>query len=263
MVTEMPKVDLDFQRYVERRKGAREAQAREGAAYAYGGDLRVLRTLDRLRPVRVSVEASVRMWNSQAREEILGGATKVSPVQSPRLHAIALHCAETLHIVAPTLYVAPQLAIGAAHTFGTNEEAYVVLSQARIDGLTEPELIHVIGHQLGHVQNNHVVYATSLYYLTHFASRFVKWAVTPAVMALSGWAKRGEITCDRAGLLCTRALDASEAALAKTHPEDPSVHKRIEALRLFAESAYYKGLTKQEGGTSTAECDAKVAEVIK
>ena len=34
-------VDFDFQRYVERRRGAREAQAREGAAYAYAGDLRL------------------------------------------------------------------------------------------------------------------------------------------------------------------------------------------------------------------------------
>ena len=48
----MPKVDLDFQRYVERRKGARAAETREGAAYAYAGDLKVLRTLDNLRPAR-------------------------------------------------------------------------------------------------------------------------------------------------------------------------------------------------------------------
>src|SRR5207302_5742928 len=76
-------VDLDFQRYIERRKGAREAATREGAAYAYPGDLRVLRTLDRLRPVRLAIEATVRMWKSVARAELLGTAVKVSPAQFP------------------------------------------------------------------------------------------------------------------------------------------------------------------------------------
>jgi hypothetical protein len=255
----MPKVDLDFQRYVERRKGAREAQTREGAAYAYAGDLKVLRTLDRLRPVRVSVEASVRLWNTQARSELLGAAVKVSPLESPQLHATVAKCAELLRIAPPTVYLAPELGPLTAQTFGTNEDAYLVLSRERLASLSELELLHVIGRECGRVQNNHVVYATSLYYLTHFASRLVKWAVTPAVMALTSWSHRAEITLDRAGLLCTRALDVSEAAIGKLGG-DP---KRIDALRLFADSAYYKGLTKQEGGLPAAECDAKVAEVLK
>ena len=50
-------MDLDFKHYVERRKGERDAAAREGAAYAYSGDLRVLKTLDRMRPVRLAIEA--------------------------------------------------------------------------------------------------------------------------------------------------------------------------------------------------------------
>ena len=37
----MSTYDFDFQRYVARRKGAREAQVREGAAYAFPGDVRL------------------------------------------------------------------------------------------------------------------------------------------------------------------------------------------------------------------------------
>ena len=88
MVSAMPKVDFDFQRYVERRKGALAAQAREGAAYAYSGDLKVLRTLDKLRPVRISVEATVRLWGQAARAELLGSATRVTAKESPRLFSI-------------------------------------------------------------------------------------------------------------------------------------------------------------------------------
>jgi Zn-dependent protease with chaperone function len=287
-------VDLDFQRYIEKRKGAREAATREGAAYAYAGDLRVLRTLDRLRPVRLAIEATVRMWKSVARAELLGTAVKVSPAQFPQIHQLAVKCAEQLHIAVPTVYISPALALN-AHTFGTEEDAYIVLNGMLVDHLNEAELASVIGHECGHIQNNHVVFSTALYYLVHFANRFVKWVVAPAVIALQGWSRRAEITCDRASLLCTRNLEVSQAALLKLalgsqrlykdlnveaflaqldeskggpgkytelFKDHPYVPKRVQALRVFAESAYYRGLTGQEGGLSSEECDAKVAELL-
>ena len=287
-------VDLDFQRYIERRKGARDAATREGAAYAYAGDLRILKTLDRLRPVRLAIEATVRMWKSVARAELLGTAVKVSPAQFPRIHELAVKCSEKLHIAVPTVYISPALALN-AHTFGTEEDAYVVLNGMLVDHLSEPELASVIGHECGHIQNNHVVFSTALYYLVHFANRFVKWVVAPAVIALQGWSRRAEITCDRASLLCTRNLEVSQAALLKLAlgsqklyqdlnveaflaqldeskggpakytellKDHPYVPKRVQALRVFAESAYYRGLTGQEGGLSSEECDAKVAELL-
>ena len=55
-----PQIDLSFPRYVAARKGAADARAREGSAYAYGGDLKVRATLDRIRPVTLAVEATVR-----------------------------------------------------------------------------------------------------------------------------------------------------------------------------------------------------------
>jgi Zn-dependent protease with chaperone function len=287
-------MDFDFQRYIERKKCAREASTREGAAYAYTGDLKVLRTLDRLRPVRLAIEATVRMWKTVARAELLGTAVKVSPAQFPNIHQLVVKAAETLHIVVPTVYISPALALN-AHTFGTNEDAYIVLNGMLVDHLTEPELLGVLGHECGHIQNNHVVFSTALYYLVHFANRFVKWVVTPAVIALQGWSRRAEITCDRAGLLCTRNLEVSQAALlklalgsqrlykdlnveafvaqldeAKGGPgkytellrDHPYVPKRVQALRTFAESAYYRGVLGQEGGTTAEECDAKVAELL-
>jgi Zn-dependent protease with chaperone function len=290
----MPTVDLDFQRYVERRKGAREAQTREGAAYAYSGDLKVLHTLDKLRPVRLALEATVRMWKSVARAELLGTAVKVSPQQFPAIHALAARCAEALHIATPTIYIAPQLALN-AHTFGTDDDSYIVINGMLVDHLNEAELLDVIGHECGHIQNNHVVFSTALYYLVHFANRFVKWVVTPAVMALQSWSRRAEITCDRAGLLCTRSLDVSQAVLLKLalgsqrlykdlnveafltqldeskggpakytelFRDHPYLPKRVQALRVFGESAYYRGILGQEGGLSPSECDARVAELL-
>ena len=44
---------------------------------------------------------------------------------------------------------------------------------------------------------------------------FLRWSVKPAVLALNGWARRAEITCDRAGLICTRDVDVSIGCLVK------------------------------------------------
>jgi Zn-dependent protease with chaperone function len=257
MFAAMPKVDLDFQRYVARRKGARDAMVREGAAYAYAGDLKLLRTLDRLSPVRAALETSGRIWRERARAETLS-----APSSHAAVNAIAQRCAERLHVAAPTIYLAAKPPFG-AHTFGTNEDAWVVLDRALIESLTEPELTDVLGRELGHIQNNHVVFGTARYYLRHFAATFVRWVVTPALMALDSWSKRADVTGDRAGLLCTRDLDSSQAALRKLLKDDPRLQSRLDALALFAESAYYRGILGQEGGASPGECDAKVAELIK
>ena len=260
-------VDLDFQRYIERRKGALDAQAREGAAYAYGGDLRIKKTLESLKPVQVAVDATVRLWKSVARKELLDGATKVSPESNAKLDGLIEQAAKILHIPRPTLYVVPTLGETDtlwAYTFGTDEDAYIVLNGARMDALTDSELLFVLGCECGHIQNNHVVLTTSLYYLTRAANRFLKWIVRPAAAALSAWSRRADITCDRAGAICAKNVDTAEAVLLKLSGgvEDSYAQRRIEALRVFAESAYYKALTGGTGGLTQAEVDGKVGEVL-
>jgi Zn-dependent protease with chaperone function len=255
----MATIDFDFQRYVERRKGAREAQAHEGASYAYAYDLRLLRTLDRLRPVKMALEATVRLWRSAARAELLGGAVKASQREQAAVYALGERCAERLHVAAPTIYVAINNRGREAHTLGTDDECYVVLSGGLVDELNEAELADVIGRQCGRIQNGHVLPATGLFYLEHFASRYVRWIVAPALAALRSWSRRAEVTCDRAGLLCTRDVDVSASALTKSGvtPE------YVEALRVFAESEYFRAMMKQPGGMTPQACDERVAEILK
>lgn len=255
----MAGIDFDFQRYVERRRGAREAEAREGAAYAYAGDLRLLRALDRLKPVKMALEATERLWRSAARAELLAGAVKATAREQPVVHAVGERCAQRLHIAAPTIYVATSNRTREAHTLGTEDEQYVVVSGALVEELTEAELGDAIGRQCGRIQNQHVLPATALYYLEHFAARYVRWIVAPALAALRSWHKRAEITCDRAGLLCTRDVDISTAALTKLGASEA----RIEALRVFAESEYFRAMMKQPGGMTPEAVDARVAEILK
>jgi Zn-dependent protease with chaperone function len=296
-----PQIDLSFSRYVAARKGEASARSREGAVYAYSGDLKVRNTLDKVRPVTLAVEATVRLWQTVEKSRMLGTAIKVTDRQFPKVWKLGVRCAEALRIPIPTLYVSPNIGSLNAHTFGTTDDPYVVVNAALIDHLSDIELLDVIGHECGHIQNNHVVYMTTLFFLKRAANMFLRWSVKPAVMALNAWARRAEITCDRSGLLCTRDLDASVGCLVKlaigsrklysdinldeylaqleevnrgpgrldelmqTHPYLP---KRVAALRLFARTHYFRGLVgapsdpAQPPPLSREECDAQVADII-
>ncbi len=295
----MPGIDLSFARYVAARKGQARARARDGAAYAYGGDLKVRSALARLRPVTLAVEATLRFWQSVGRSNLLGSAIRVGPRQFPRIHGLALRCAETLQIPMPAVYVTPDVGVVNAQTVGTRDDASIIISGALIDHLSETELLSVLGHECGHIHNDHTVYLTTLYFLSQAGSQLVRWAAKPAVLALNAWARRAEITCDRASLLCTRDLAASTTTLVKlavgskklysdinideymqqldevgsgpgrwqelfaTHPYLP---KRVQALRLFARTTFFRagqGAQDETPALTKDECDAQVAELLK
>jgi len=295
----MPEISFDFQSYIQARRTADDALARTGAAYAYPGDQSVLRTMRRITPVTLAVESTVRLFKNLLRNDMLGTMVRVSGQQFPKLQSIAMACASRLHIPAPTLYVAPDVGTLNAYTFGTNEDAFVVLNGVLVDHLSDEELHFVIGHECGHIQNNHVVYMTALHYLLTSANLFLRWLVAPATLALQSWSRRAEITADRAGLICSGHLDPALQALtrlalgshrladeldldaylhqldgahqgvgrmAELFQSHPYLPKRVEALRLFAATHYYMRATGEapaEGeGESLAWCDAQVKRLV-
>lgn len=289
-------IDFDFARYIQDRRGQAERRVREGSAYAYSGERKVRRTLNSARPVVIALEATTRLWQNVAKTELLGTAVKVTGQQFPRLHNATRAASEALHMEPPAVYVTPASSAIRAQVLGVNDDSYVVVNAALIDQLDDTELIALVGHELGHIQNDHVLYTTALYYLTEAAAMFVRWAVQPAIMTLQAWSRRAEITCDRAALLAARNLDTAMTAMVKialgiekgsqvdVHayienlPEtrrgvgryaelfrtQPYLPKRLQALRRFADSSLYKSSIGQDykGAPSTADIDAEVAEIL-
>ena len=263
----MPAIDFDFQRYVARRKGLRAAQVREGAAYAYPGDVRLLRTLDKLRPVQLALDETVRLWGQVARAELLGPALRASLERYAHVYKAARRCAEILHIATPAVFVTPQP--GGVLTLGTDEECCIVLAQGLLDKLSDAEILDVLGRECGRIQNGHVPFGTALHYLTHARSTLVRWAVRPATLSLAAWARRADISADRAGLLCARDLDVSHSALAKVADgtDRTVLERRRRALARFAGSAYYRTVIGTESaageeGESQEDCDAACARIL-
>lgn len=298
-------MSFNFLEYVEQKRAPKRGRDESTGfgEYAFTGDIRVLRRLQQASPVRIVAESAVRFWNSMEKNELLGKSVKVTGRQFPGLYDLIVECAETLDVAPPTVYVSNEGR--AAATFGTETEAFVLLNSSLVKTLDEAELKFVLGHECGHLQNNHVVYHTAAQFLAQGVVSFVRWAVAPAKVALSAWSRRGEITCDRAGLLCCRdeevacqtilklivgtgslqgdfdesrpvdELDVDEymkqleelqtgIGRIKEYFEDhPYVPKRIEALRLFAESDYYKNAIGERDGRPLDEIDREVEELIK
>lgn len=290
--------DFDFLAYINKKKAPESGRDEKTGFgdYAFAGDLRVLRRLDRARPVRIVVEATVRFWKAIQKNELLGSSVKVSRRQFPHLHDLVVDCARTLDIALPTVYVTQNISSLNAGTFGTDDEAFIVINSALVDRFDDEELKFVIGHECGHIQNNHVVYHTAANFLAQGVISFVKWAVVPARVALNGWSRRGEITCDRAGMVCSKSEDAALRAMMKLalgskklfeevdlqeylHQLDgikegwgrfseyfashPYLPKRVQALKLFAESSYYREMIGERGGRPLDEVDREVEKVLQ
>lgn len=289
-------VDFDFARWLAARRGQMEQSAREGAAYAFTGERKFRRTLGVARPVTMALEATTRLWRDVARTELLGTAVKVTDQQYPRVWRAAKAAGAALRVQVPVVFAAPSSSIK-VKVLGTEDSPHLIVNMELAETLDEVELIAAIGHELGHLQNGHILYATALHYLTGSAAFFVRWVVQPAIMTLQAWSRRAEVTCDRAALLAVRDLDkaltsmvklelgvdkgsAFDAAeylksvtdvkkggfgrFAEVFRSHPYLPKRIQALRLFADSALFASLTGRDpaGKPSLPDIDKQVTDLI-
>ncbi len=293
----MAAYDFDFAGYVERKKnpGGVRGVGGEYGDYAFSGDIRVRRRLDTLKPVQVVVRSMVRLFKRARKNELLGSAVKISRRQFPELFDATAQCAAALDITMPTVYVTNNPTINAG-TYGTDEESFIILNSALVDTFEPEEVLYIIGHECGHLHNNHVVYQTVLDFMRWGVGAYIKWAVTPASLALNSWSRRAEITCDRAGLICCKSEDAALTAMLKlavgskqlfekadmdefmaqlddlqdgvgrfaeyfnTHPYIP---KRLHALKMFAGSNYYRSYIGESGGEPLDEVDRNVEKLIQ
>ncbi len=290
--------ELDFDAFVKRQKKPEQPTRPVASehAYTYAFDRESRLAFENTKPVKLAVEASVRLFKKLGQHQLLGNAVKVSSRQFPRIHRVTETAAGVLGITPPQVFVVNNPTFNAA-TFGTNDDSFIVVHSALVDQYSEEELLTVIGHECGHIHNSHVAYLTALHYLTYMAGMFLPWILQPALLALRTWSRRAEITCDRAGMLVVRNKQAAERAISKlavgsaklyeefnleafldqhgestegvgkymevfaTHPWLP---KRVLAMRVFAESRLYGEAAGEKGeGLTMSEVDTRVAALLR
>lgn len=288
-------VEFDFAKWLAHRRGTMEQQEREGAAYAFAGERKFRRTLTMARPVTMALEATTRLWRDVARTELLGTAVKVSDQQYPRVWQAAKIAGAALRVRVPSIFASPTESIR-VKVLGTEDAPHLIVNLELAEKLDDTQLVAAIAHELAHIQNGQIFYATALHYLTSSAAFFVRWVVQPAIMTLQAWSRRAEVTCDRAALLAVKDLDKTLSALvtlelgvergsafnaeeylrsvpdvkkgigryAELFRSNPYMPKRVQALRLFAGSALYAQVIGEDptGKPSLPEIDRQVSDLI-
>ncbi|MBI4901320.1 MAG: M48 family metallopeptidase [Actinobacteria bacterium] len=136
---------------------------------------------------------------------LLGSAIRVDSRQFSRLFRIYTEAATVLDVEqVPELYVAANPFLN-AQTVGLDKPV-IVMNSSLLDALDDDELRFVLGHELGHVGSGHAVYRTVLLLLTTLSTTLLSiplggLGLRAILAALWEWARKSELSGDRAGLL--------------------------------------------------------------
>jgi len=181
--------------------------------YVHPADKRALAALRAIPGIDSALKKLLAVTGESAIRVIFtASAVKVTPKQCPDLHAKLQIACTTLGVDMPDLFV-QQSPVVNAFTGGVERPVIVLYSQL-LERLTDEEVLAVVAHEVGHIHAEHVLYLT--------AARLIEFLATAAVMvsplaaivkelltltmrsALLAWARRAELSCDRAALLVTQ-----------------------------------------------------------
>jgi len=296
---------LDFQEFIQGNSYNRMAGADSTPLYAHPVDQWILKALNAT-PVKAIMNRALDALVSWEFGHELASSVFIDQKSFPDLFEVLAQCSKTLGIPMPHAVATSAGASFNAHAAGTDEYAFINISAALCQFYTKEEASFVIGHECGHIASNHMAYYTLVQVLTRAATLRLGYIgfilrLTAGVPLLA-WSRRAEVTCDRAGLLCCSDIKIAERALLRlvtgladvdrvdiedylqrskgmeefhrtsefkglfdSHPQIP---KRIEALRLFANSELYYELSGQphpEGKVllTRAELDRRVNQIVQ
>jgi len=92
----------------------------------------------------------------------LAGAREVSAEQEPRLHNVVEEMALAAGLPKPRVAVIETPALNAFATGLKPERAAIAVTRGLLDSLTRSELQGVVGHEMSHIGNNDILYATAV-----------------------------------------------------------------------------------------------------
>ena len=152
-------------------------------------------------------------------------SVRCGPRQYPTLFKMLEESCKVLDMPVPELYLSNN-PIPNAFAGGV-ERPYITLRSGIVNNMTDEQLYHIIGHELGHIKAQHVLYfnvGAVLFAILDILGRRTLGTTDVAsyalVLAFYEWSRQAEFSADRAGLLVTQSLDVSidaEIALTAGH----------------------------------------------
>lgn len=149
-----------------------------------------------------------------------GDSIRISSRQCPRLYSDLREACAILDVKEPELYMM-QSPVPNAFAFGMQRHT-IVVTTGLVDLLTDSERLGVIGHELGHIKAEHMLYRTMAIVLAEVMQQAAAGLALPGAIltstlayALFAWFRKSELTADRAGLLVVQDPEVTIGGLLK------------------------------------------------
>ena len=140
-------------------------------------------------------------------------AVRVGPKQFPKLHSLFTEVRTTMDWPTETQLFVSQTPFANAGAYGM-DEPFIVINSGAVKLLDDDEMRALLGHELGHVMSGHALYHTLLVLLLNVSLSALPFlagiAILPIQLALLEWFRKSELSSDRAGLLATQDVVASQ-----------------------------------------------------
>ena len=143
----------------------------------------------------------------------------------------------------PELYI-EQDPIPTAMAIGMGKPI-IVVSTGMLDLVDDEGLRFIIGHEVGHVLSGHAVYRTMLISLVNLAAAMEwlpigAWGIRAIILGLNEWFRKSELSCDRAGLLCSQdpgaALRAHASMAGARNPNEMDIAAFLDQAEEYEKS---------------------------
>src|SRR5215210_2263054 len=181
--------------------------------YIHPADAKALAALRAIPGLDTAVRKLLQVTGeSVIRVIFMASAVRVTPKQCPDLYAKLQIACTTLGVDMPDLFIQQNPLVN-AFTGGVKRHV-IVLHSSLLERLTDEEVLAVVSHEVGHIHAEHVLYLTAARLIEALASAALASAPIAAIVtqlvtgtmraALLAWARRAELSCDRAALLVTQ-----------------------------------------------------------
>lgn len=181
--------------------------------YEYPGDTEARAKLAKMRDLmEFSKDFIARVAEPWLSGELSGDGVRVTATQLPGLFNLVTEVAGLMGVPVPHVFIKQDPFLN-AYTHGIGNQAFLAITHSLLEQLECNELRFVIGHEIGHIKSEHVLYTTMASYLLDEAATRPGHDASSLLLELLEWQREAEVTADRAGLLVCGDVRAACVAL--------------------------------------------------
>ena len=208
-------MDYHFSSYLRNKERKEQGHMSGNGLPDYGFDLdyELRKKLDSIPNLYRSAQTIVGTYASQQIRKCNLSMLAVGPKQFSEVYQVACDCARILGIGIPNVFIMNNPAVD-AYTIATDDiEPVIVVYSGLLERFSLGELRCVIGHECGHIHNQHSIYQTAVQlFMGVLSSSTDKFSMgrllsASSVLLLKAWSRASEVTADRAAMICSENLE--------------------------------------------------------